>query len=334
MPRPLQVIAVSLQAGAGSAGRLLGEVDRLQARGGVRVLDVLLMSKQHDGSIVQASFGDDEDFGALVARLFPLDGGAVGGPDEPPAQLWAKAEALPAGAAMAVLLVEHRWAQGIFDLLDEERGAVLGTGFLTPELGSMIDTEVAAMEEAAASIATAQAVAADAVLRAAAASAQADEVVAASAQIQAAAAAEALRVLSAAGFVEQEAMDEAVDALRASGLAIATADAEVWRALQADASTAAAADEAAQRAIDDDIAAVERADAQRADVEQAASLTPAEIRVLRYLPTKLTFALIADRLGISRAAAKSRAHRAYERLGVHDRAAAVQRARDLGVIAK
>ena len=93
MPRPLQVIAVSLQAGAGSAGRLLGEVDRLQARGGVRVLDVLLMSKQHDGSIVQASFGDDEDFGALVARLFPLDGGAVGGPDEPPAQLWAKAEA-------------------------------------------------------------------------------------------------------------------------------------------------------------------------------------------------------------------------------------------------
>ena len=74
------------------------------------------------------------------------------------------------------------------------------------------------------------------------------------------------------------------------------------------------------------MAAVADAEARTADARRAASVTPAELRVLHYLPTKLPFALIADKLGISRQAAKSRAERAYKKLGVHSRAAAVQRA--------
>jgi DNA-binding CsgD family transcriptional regulator len=58
----------------------------------------------------------------------------------------------------------------------------------------------------------------------------------------------------------------------------------------------------------------------------------AEARVLRYLPTRLTFALIADKLGISRSAAKQRAERAYQKLGVHNRADAVDQAHALGLI--
>jgi ATP/maltotriose-dependent transcriptional regulator MalT len=50
------------------------------------------------------------------------------------------------------------------------------------------------------------------------------------------------------------------------------------------------------------------------------------------LPTPLTFALIADKLGISRSAAKDRAGRLYQKLGVHSRADAVTRARALGLI--
>jgi len=64
----------------------------------------------------------------------------------------------------------------------------------------------------------------------------------------------------------------------------------------------------------------------------AASVTAAEIQVLRYLPTNMTFALVADKLGISRSAAKERAERAYKKLGVHNRADAVARARELGLI--
>jgi DNA-binding CsgD family transcriptional regulator len=46
----------------------------------------------------------------------------------------------------------------------------------------------------------------------------------------------------------------------------------------------------------------------------------------------MTFALVADKLGISRSAAKERAERAYKKLGVHNRADAVARARELGLI--
>ncbi len=72
--------------------------------------------------------------------------------------------------------------------------------------------------------------------------------------------------------------------------------------------------------------------AEAAAIVRAASVTEPEARVLRYLPTRLTFALIADKLGISRSAAKERAERAYKKLGVHNRADAVNRARALGLI--
>ena len=78
--------------------------------------------------------------------------------------------------------------------------------------------------------------------------------------------------------------------------------------------------------------AADEAAAEAAATVSAASITVAEARVLRYLPTRLTFALIADKLGISRSAAKERAERAYKKLGVHSRADAVSRARALGLI--
>ena len=79
-------------------------------------------------------------------------------------------------------------------------------------------------------------------------------------------------------------------------------------------------------------AAAAEAVAEAAATARAASITMAEARVLRYLPTQSTFAVIADKLGISRSAAKERAERAYKKLGVHSRAEAVSRARDLGLI--
>jgi DNA-binding NarL/FixJ family response regulator len=65
---------------------------------------------------------------------------------------------------------------------------------------------------------------------------------------------------------------------------------------------------------------------------RAASITVAEAQVLRYLPAPLPFSVIASKLGISRSAAKERAARLYNRLGVHSRDEAVSRARSLGLI--
>ncbi|MFY9651748.1 LuxR C-terminal-related transcriptional regulator, partial [Trebonia sp.] len=65
---------------------------------------------------------------------------------------------------------------------------------------------------------------------------------------------------------------------------------------------------------------------------RAASITRSEAQVLRYLPQPVPFSVIADKLGISRSAAKERAERLYQRLGVHSRDEAVSRARALGLL--
>jgi DNA-binding NarL/FixJ family response regulator len=310
MAGPLQVIAVSFGPGADFEGRVLAEVDRLQGRGVLRLLDMLFIEKSEDGTIQRLVVGDDEDFGALLASIVPVDGtGLVGSPvgegssGFDPADAWALAESLLPGTALAFLLIEHGWAQPLFDAIAETGGALLGEGFLTSESGLLVGAEVAAMEEAAEVIAAAQAAEARATLLAMAAGTLAAEEIAASEAIRSAASADAIRALITAGLVEEAAAHEAVEALNAAGLIIA------------------AADEAAAESL-----------AEAAATARAASITMAEERVLRYLPTQLTFAVIADKLGISRSAAKERAERAYKKLGVHNRAEAVSRARELGLI--
>jgi ATP/maltotriose-dependent transcriptional regulator MalT len=65
---------------------------------------------------------------------------------------------------------------------------------------------------------------------------------------------------------------------------------------------------------------------------RAAAITRSEAQILRYLPQPVPFSVIANKLGISRSAAKERAERLYRRLGVHSRDDAVSRARELGLL--
>jgi LuxR family maltose regulon positive regulatory protein len=64
----------------------------------------------------------------------------------------------------------------------------------------------------------------------------------------------------------------------------------------------------------------------------AAPLTPAELRVLRYLPTHLSFGDIAREIFVSRNTVKTQAIAVYRKLGVTSRAAAVARARAAGLL--
>ena len=64
----------------------------------------------------------------------------------------------------------------------------------------------------------------------------------------------------------------------------------------------------------------------------ATPMTPAEMRVLRYLPTHLTFAAIADELFVSRNTVKTQAISIYRKLGVSSRDPAVVAARSLGLL--
>lgn len=68
------------------------------------------------------------------------------------------------------------------------------------------------------------------------------------------------------------------------------------------------------------------------DSSVTARLTPAERRVLDLLPTYLTLAAIGDRLDLTRATVKTHVEHIYAKLAVRTRSAAVERARELGML--
>jgi LuxR family maltose regulon positive regulatory protein len=62
------------------------------------------------------------------------------------------------------------------------------------------------------------------------------------------------------------------------------------------------------------------------------SLTTAELRVLQFLPTHLSFAQIGEQLYVSRNTVKTHVIAAYRKLGATSRAEAVDKARLLGLV--
>jgi LuxR family maltose regulon positive regulatory protein len=67
-------------------------------------------------------------------------------------------------------------------------------------------------------------------------------------------------------------------------------------------------------------------------VELVEALTESEIRVLRYLPSNLSAPEIAAELVLSTSTVKTHMRHVYEKLGVHRRTEAVERARELGLL--
>jgi LuxR family transcriptional regulator, maltose regulon positive regulatory protein len=63
-----------------------------------------------------------------------------------------------------------------------------------------------------------------------------------------------------------------------------------------------------------------------------ATLTMAELRILRFLPTHLSFREVGARLHVSTNTVKTQAHAVYRKLGVSSRSEAVSRAADIGLL--
>ena len=77
----------------------------------------------------------------------------------------------------------------------------------------------------------------------------------------------------------------------------------------------------------------ERADTFAAGaVGGPSTLTTAELRVLRFLPSHLSFREIAERLHVSANTVKTQAHAVYRKLDASSRSEAVDRAREVGLV--
>ncbi len=108
-------------------GKIAAELDKLREHEFVRILDALVVQKDDDGDVTALQVSDlttDEamELGALAGALIGLgvgeaesgaEAGALAGADGhviPDDELWFAADAIPAGSAAAVLLIEHLWA--------------------------------------------------------------------------------------------------------------------------------------------------------------------------------------------------------------------------------
>jgi len=138
---PVQMLIVGFD-GARFEGRILAELERLSEQGIVRLLDLLFVAKGEDGTLsaLEASELGAEgaaELGAALGTLIGLDGAGVGGgePEEDPFdpdEVWYAADAIPPGAAAAIVLLEHRWAIPLREASQAAGGELLAEAWIHP----------------------------------------------------------------------------------------------------------------------------------------------------------------------------------------------------------
>jgi hypothetical protein len=148
---PVQVLVVGFEQPAFS-GEVLAEFARLREAGIVRLVDLLLVSRGPDGALetltAPAEFGSQ--LGGLAAALL---GRSADGADETAAETaddqpadggWSLADAVPAGSAAAVALIEHLWAGPLTAAVRRAGGSALEETWLAPADVAQLESLIAA----------------------------------------------------------------------------------------------------------------------------------------------------------------------------------------------
>lgn len=257
---PLQLLVIGFGPDAEFEGLVLDELERLIARGLIRVIDLRFVAKDDSGSLdaIELSGLDDQEaaeFGEVIDRLIGLEATTAGGPSAiadvadlsfgfGPEELAALASDLRPGQSVGLLLFEHTWAAELKAAIRTTGGFPIAQGFLTPEALMMVGEEVRAIAEAEATVELADAISGAAMLDAMATVAVADDIktMATIEAVQAlivagliadAAATDALEVLAAAELIEMAAIEAAGEVVDAAALEAGTALAAMSRSADA-----------------------------------------------------------------------------------------------------
>ena len=132
MSGPVQVLVVGFDEPSFS-GEVVGMLSRLREAGIVRLIDVLLVSRDQDGSLVTlpAPVDADPTLGRLTTVLLGTDEDA-----EPAAPrdrgAWSLDDAVPEAGIAAVALIEHIWAQELVAAIGRAGGRPLDETWLAP----------------------------------------------------------------------------------------------------------------------------------------------------------------------------------------------------------
>lgn len=148
---PVQLLVVGYGEDADFTGAALDELHRLSEHDIVRLVDLLVITKDANGDIASIEVADRPElqkYGAVAGALVGLgaagEEGALAGAEAgshavddgkmyEPEDVWSLAEEIPAGMTAAVALLEHRWAIPLRDAIMDTGGVVVVDEWLHPE---------------------------------------------------------------------------------------------------------------------------------------------------------------------------------------------------------
>jgi uncharacterized membrane protein len=149
---PVQIVVIGYGKDAEFTGATLDELKRLREQDLVRVIDLLLVMKNADGSVEKIEISDAAELAELGAVAGALIGfGAAGeegaevgaligaetaleeGSAFDEEDAWFIADAIPEGTAAAIAVLEHRWAIPLRDAIRSTGGVPLADEWLHPE---------------------------------------------------------------------------------------------------------------------------------------------------------------------------------------------------------
>jgi hypothetical protein len=136
---PVQILVIGVDHPS-FTGEVLAELSRLRAAGIVRLVDVLLVTRNDDGTFetLEAPAGLAASSGELAAALLGASNGepsdvAEDNADRSTISTWSLADSVPIGATAAVALLEHLWAAPLRDAVQRVGGRPLEETWLAPD---------------------------------------------------------------------------------------------------------------------------------------------------------------------------------------------------------
>lgn len=133
MTAPVQVLVVGFDAPTFS-GEVLAELTRLREAGVVRLVDLLLVSRDEDGSFhtLPPPADADTDLGRVAAELLGVSEDGDETPETVEGDSWSLADVVPPGSTGAVALIEHTWAAPLVASIRGAGGRLLDEAWLAP----------------------------------------------------------------------------------------------------------------------------------------------------------------------------------------------------------
>jgi uncharacterized membrane protein len=159
---PVQLVVLGFEHGE-FTGEIAAELGRLRDHDGIRLVDLLFVSKDESGEVTALETSDltkDEamEFGATVGALIGFGAAGEQGAVEGAAALedgrvfdedevWYVTDSIPNGSSAAIALLEHRWAIPLRDAVQRSGGALLDESWVHPL--DLVAVGLAAAEEVA-----------------------------------------------------------------------------------------------------------------------------------------------------------------------------------------